>query len=53
MIRCWDEGIAELEVGQKATLTCPPEYAYGRRGAGNTIPPNATLKFDVEVLGFR
>ena len=53
VIRGWDEGIAELKKGQKATLICPPEYAYGKRGAPPDIPPNSTLKFEVEVLGYR
>jgi FKBP-type peptidyl-prolyl cis-trans isomerase len=52
VIKCWDEGVAQMTIGSKATLTCPPEMAYGSRGAGGTIPPNATLKFDVEVLSF-
>lgn len=52
VIKCWDEGFAQLQVGSKATLTCPPEMAYGSRGAGGVIPPNAVLKFDVELLSF-
>jgi len=42
----------DLVEGQKAIFTCPPDYAYGSRGAGGVIPPNATLKFDVELIGF-
>jgi FK506-binding protein 1 len=50
VIRGWDEGIVQLKVGEKAIITCPPDYAYGDRGAGNVIPPNATLIFDVELV---
>ena len=50
VIRGWDEGICQLRRGEKAMLTCPPEYAYGSQGAGGVIPPNATLTFEVEVV---
>ena len=50
VIPCWDQGITQMKVGGKATLTCPPELAYGERGAGGVIGPNATLKFDVELI---
>jgi FKBP-type peptidyl-prolyl cis-trans isomerase len=50
VIRGWDEGIAQMSVGEKAYLTCSPDYAYGADGAGGVIPPNATLVFDVELL---
>ena len=50
VIRGWDEGIPQLRVGETATLTCPPDYAYGSQGAGNVIPPNATLIFEVELV---
>ena len=51
VIKCWTEGVQLLKVGGSARLTCPPAIAYGERGAGGVIPPNATLTFDVELLG--
>ena len=42
-----------MKKGGKATLTCPPDYAYGKKGSGKTIPKNATLKFEVELLDFQ
>jgi FKBP-type peptidyl-prolyl cis-trans isomerase FkpA len=53
VVPCWTEGMQKVKVGGKARLTCPPATAYGARGVPGTIPPNATLTFEVEVLGIR
>ncbi|CAL8250375.1 unnamed protein product [Boreogadus saida] len=50
VIRGWDEGVAQMSVGQQARLTCTPDFAYGSKGHPGVIPPNATLIFDVELL---
>ncbi len=51
VIPCWIEGLQRMKTGGKAKLTCAPDIAYGARGAGGVIPPNATLVFEVELLG--
>uniref|UniRef100_A0A087XF46 peptidylprolyl isomerase n=1 Tax=Poecilia formosa TaxID=48698 RepID=A0A087XF46_POEFO len=51
VIRGWEEGVAQMSVGQRAKLICSPDFAYGSKGHPGVIPPNATLTFDVELLG--
>jgi FKBP-type peptidyl-prolyl cis-trans isomerase FkpA len=53
VIPCWTEGVQKLKVGGAATLTCPSQTAYGPRGVPGTVPPNATLHFDVELLAIQ
>jgi len=53
VIRGWDEGLAELSLGQKVRMTISPDFAYGAHGYPGVVPPNATLIFEVELISFR
>ena len=53
VIPCWIEGVQLMKPGGKARLTCPPAIAYGERGAGGVIPPNATLNFEIELISVK
>jgi len=53
VIPCWTEGVQKMKAGGKARLVCPPELAYGSRGAGSAVPPDATLIFEVELLAIK
>ncbi|VTU42069.1 MULTISPECIES: FKBP-type peptidyl-prolyl cis-trans isomerase [unclassified Variovorax] len=50
VVKCWTDGVQTMQVGGKATLTCPSDTAYGQRGVPGSIPPNSVLKFDIELL---
>lgn len=52
VIKCWDEGVAQMKIGERAVLDCTSDVGYGSRGAGGVIPPDADLLFDVELFGF-
>jgi len=53
VIKGWDQGVATMSLGERANLTCSPDFAYGSKGFSGVIPPNSTLIFDVELLGIK
>ena len=53
VVPCWTEAVTRMHVGEKAEVICPPDTAYGARGAPPLIPPNATLTFEIELLGIQ
>ena len=53
VIKCWDQVVARMSKGEKITVICPSSLAYGSRGAGGAIPPNADIKFEIEMIDFR
>ena len=53
VIKGWDEGVAKMSLGERAEITCPPDYAYGKQAVGGIIPANSTLMFDVELISFK
>ena len=53
VIKGWEEGVAQMSKGERANLTCTPDYAYGARGYPPVIPPDSTLIFDVELIDFK
>jgi len=53
VIKAWDEGVMKMSKGQKAMLSCTPDYGYGSAGAAGVIPPNANLHFEVELFDFK
>jgi FKBP-type peptidyl-prolyl cis-trans isomerase FkpA len=53
VIPCWTEGVQKMKVGGKAKLICPPKTAYGEDGAGDAIPPNSTLNFEIELISIQ
>jgi len=53
VIKCWDLVVERLSIGERVQVVCPSKLAYGERGAGGVIPPNADIAFDIEMLGFK